>query len=117
MCSGEAATGVEQPTDDGGRDAIRRVGDHVEWSAGQPEIGDVGSDDGDALTESRFELVGATWMELEGDHPRSRGEQRLGDRSGTGADVEDECARRESCISDEALRCLRIELVEAPAMP
>ena len=86
----------------------------MERLAGQPQIGGVGLDDGDA-GETPPQLGGAIAVALDGDDVGAGAHEREGDRAATGPDVEHDVAARDAGVTDESVGESRIELVPAPS--
>lgn len=111
----EAAAWVQEAAQQGGRDGEGRVGHHVELRARQAQVGGVGLHHGDAAAEAGAQVAGSTWVSFDGDHPLAGLEQRGGDDSRAGPDVEHQRTGREARLNDEACRPPRIELVPTPS--
>lgn len=114
MGAAQSAPWVEEPTHDRRGDRVRRVGHDVERPSWQPEVGSIGTDDPDRFAEPRLELARPTVVQLDGDDAGARVDQRLGDRSPAGADVEDEGALGEPGVTDEPAGSCWMELVPSP---
>jgi len=86
----------------------------VERLAGQAQVRGIGGDNGDAVTEPGAQLGSALWVALDRDDGRAGVDERPGDGTEAGADVEHEVAAPDTRISDEPLRPPLIELMPAP---
>jgi hypothetical protein len=71
-------------------------------------------DDDDPSAEATTECSSPSGVRLHGDNSRPGLEEWTGDCSGTGTDVDDECARGDPGLSDEQLGPASIEGVPAP---
>lgn len=111
----QPASSVEETAQHGVRDRVRRVGDDVEGTPRQAEVGGVGPDDRDAPTEALLEVAGASVVQFDGQDAMPIHDQRSGDCAGAGADVENERGVGQRCVSDEVLSGLLVELVPSPA--
>jgi hypothetical protein len=90
----------------------------VERTAREAQVGRVGDDhDHVRVAEPGSQRVGSSRVELDGDHPRASRDQWAREGPVARADVEDEVARRDARVGDEALRPLVSELVEPPSRP
>jgi hypothetical protein len=105
---------LEQTSEQRARDHERRVGDHVERLAGEPQIAGVGLDDGDA-GESPTKLGGAVAVPFHGDDRGAGANERKRDRAATSADVEHDVAAPDLGVTDESVGESRVELVPAPS--
>lgn len=110
----QATAPVEKATQDRRGDRVRRVGDDVEGTPGQTEIGGIGTYDGHPSPESLLEPPGTSVVELDGDDTVSGLDQGAGDGTGSRADVEDERPFGQRGLSDEASSSSVVELVPAP---
>jgi hypothetical protein len=81
---------LEESTEQRGADPERRVGHDVIRPSGKAQIPGVGLHDDHATTEAVPQLSCPRPMGLDRDDPSAGGQQRGGDRSGAGTDVEDE---------------------------
>jgi len=114
MCAQEPGAGLEQPSEQRAGDDERRVGDDMECLAGQPQIGGVGLDDGDA-GESSPQFGGAIAVALDGDDVGAGAHEWERDRAATGPDVEHDVAAPDASVTDESVGESRLELVPAPS--
>lgn len=105
---------MEEAPEQRRHDPVRRVGDDVERSAGQPEVGRVGTDDSHRRCEQFPETVGPTGMCLDRDDPMTGVDERMRDGAGARTDVEHERPLRQVGVSDEPTCDLGIELVPSP---
>lgn len=80
----------------------------------QPEVGGVGLDHHDVVSESPAEDLGSPRMELDRDDPRSRVDQWRRERAGARTDVEGEIAAADAAVGDELFSPAGFELVPAP---
>ena len=82
----------------------RRVGDDVEPSPGQTQVGDVGLDHphGVHARKPGAELCGAPLVEFERDHPHPERGEAMRDRAPAGAEVENQVARGTALESTSA---------------
>jgi hypothetical protein len=110
----QPGAGLEQPPEQRARDDERWVGDHVERLTGQPQIGGVGLDDGDA-GEPTSELCDAIAVALDGDDVGAGAHEWERDRAATGPDVEHDIAAPDASVTNESVGESRIELVPAPS--
>ena len=111
----QPAPGRDEPAEQPDAGGERRVGNDAERTAWQSQVGGVGADDahapvGEPLPEGREPAR----VQLDGDHPRTGGEERRGDDTAAGADVEDEVAGSDSGVSDQPPRVARVEAVPSP---
>jgi len=98
------------------RDAEGRIGDDVEWPFRKAKVGDVGLDDGHAITrESLPEFFGPFRMEFESNDLRATLNQGSSNRSGSGPDIENEVTAPDAGLVDQASGPLFRELVPSPA--
>ena len=116
MSRREPTTWMQKTSKHGGGEAIGRVGDDVEGSSREPQVGGVCAHDGRPAGEAGLELLGAAWMKLDGDDLAARIDQGSGDGAESGADVEDQRPFGKTGLTDELLRDLRCELVPSPAL-
>lgn len=84
-----------------GGDAVGRAGDDVGRTAGKTKICSVGLDHGDGVAEAAAELAGATRVGLDGDDVGAGGEQWLGERSSSCANVEVPGPSRDAGVGDD----------------
>jgi hypothetical protein len=88
----EPAAGVQQPAQDRTRRRERRIGDDVEGSAGEPQVGCVGTDDDYLTAEFGAQRRRPLRMALDGDDVGTAAHEGARQGTVTGADVEDEIA-------------------------
>jgi hypothetical protein len=110
----QPAAGLKEPTQEGGGDAEGRVGDDVVGLAGESEVGCVGPHHDDGVAEPLPQPPRPAGVDLDGHDPRAAADERIGDGTRAGADVEHEGARGDVGVSDEALRPSGFESVEPP---
>lgn len=113
----ESTTAVQESAEQVGRDAVGRVGDHVEGPAWQPQVPGVGLHHGDRPSEVQAEVCRSGRVGLDGDHAVAGVDEWRGDGAATGAHVEHQRRRRESGVSDESVSDVRVELVPSPPLP
>jgi len=113
----EAAARLQQATHQGRGDAERWIGDDVVWLTGQAQAAGVGLDDHDRATEALAEVLGSLGVGFDGDDPGTGGDQRKGECSMAGADIDDDGAPTDARLSDEPLRPAMVELVPPPSPP
>jgi hypothetical protein len=81
-------------------------------------IGRVGADDGHvAWIELIPQEGGSLWMQLNGDHPCTGGDERVGYRSSSRTDIENKVTGNHAGVDDEAARPTTIELMPPPPWP
>ena len=96
----------------------RRIGHHPERLARRAEGAEVALDDDGIATVGAFaQPPGPSWVQLDGDHPGTRIEQRQGQAAGAGAEVDDEIAGSDVGGGDNRLRPPLIEPVPPPTPP
>jgi hypothetical protein len=100
----------EQPR----RHRERRIGDDVERTARQPQIRRVDFDDHGEPAESLPQDLGAPRMQLDGDDPRSRVDERRGEGTRARPHVDDQIAAADGAVGDESFSPTRVELMPAP---
>ena len=109
---------AHQPLEDRGRGSERRVGHHAERTTREAQVGRVGLHDRDrAAAEAVAENPSTSAMELDGDDARTACRKPCGQRTGAGADVEDEVAGADAGVSDEALGPPVSESMPSPVRP
>jgi hypothetical protein len=106
--------GLQQATEERAGDAERWVGHHVEGLAGQAQVGGVGSDHHDAVTEALPEGGGAPRVGLHRDHPRPDVEERSRHRPLPRTHVDDEVAPADAGVADELVSLAGAEAVPSP---
>lgn len=118
MCRGKTAARTEQSAEQPGRDPEWRVRNDAERPPRQQEIDGVDLHHLDrTFGEASPELLCATGMKFEGNDASAGGDQRHGQRAGTGTDVEDEVTGENPCPGDEAPGPVVSELVKSPVRP
>jgi hypothetical protein len=112
----ESTTPRHETAKDGRRRGEGGIRDHVERATREAEISDVGSHDGDRVCgEAAPEHRGTFVVQLERDDSGTHVNERGGQRSGAGAQVQHEVATDNMRLLDEATRPLSRELVPPPA--
>jgi hypothetical protein len=113
----EPAARGHEPTDEPRGDAKGGIGDDSEWTAGEPEVASVRQHDGDAgVLETISEVTGACVVQLDCDDASSGADQRHGESTVAGTDIEHEVIGSDSGVLHEERRPTAIELVEAPPL-
>jgi hypothetical protein len=92
---------LEQPSQQRGGDREGWVGDNPVGTAGKAKVGCVGLDDDDRAAEALAQDGRSVRVSLYSDNSCSSIQQRTGEFAGAGADIDDEGARCDSCLSDE----------------
>jgi hypothetical protein len=114
----EATRRAEEAAEDGCRAGERKVRHHPERVPGQSQVSRVGLHDGHRpIRESSAKGGRPPRVELHGDHASPAVEQRRGQRPAAGSDVENEVARRDAGLGDEAPGDGIIEVVPPPTCP
>lgn len=88
----QSAARLQEATQQGSGQAEWRVGHDVVGPSGETEVAGIGLDDHDDVPEALAQVPGPIGMCLHCDHPSAAGDERGGERSHAGADVEDEGA-------------------------
>ena len=83
---------VDESAEQRARDRERRIGDHAERPQRQAQVGSVGTHHPDVVAEASMQMGHPVGMQLDRDHRRAHAQQFGRQRSGAGADVEDEVA-------------------------
>jgi hypothetical protein len=112
----QPAAARDQAPEQGLERGERGIGHHRERAAGEPEVGGVRPDDphrvpGEALAQPG----GPPAVQLHGDDLGAGRDEERGERTETGADVEDQVTGRHLGRVDQAPRRGVIELVPSPA--
>lgn len=109
---------MEQPTQQLCGGGERRVGHHVEGPAGQPEIADIGPNDGDGvdLAEASVEHPETGPVQLHRDDPMTGCDEGRGDHSVAGTGVDHQRSRRQTGIGDQSLSGAPVESVPPPPL-
>ena len=114
----QACTGREQSLQQSGGDPVRRAGDDPERPVRQPEITSIGTNHRHRrIREPPTQSVGTTRVELYGDHLGSGPNQRRGQRTETGTDVENELTGSDPGGVHDALGPTTIERMPSPGTP
>jgi hypothetical protein len=114
----QPAPAAQEPPDDRGGDAERRIGHYPERAPRKPEIGGIDLHHGDVgARKSLPELAGPTRVKLDRDDTRTGIHQRTGDRAGTGANIENKVAGFDPCRANEPTSPVVSELMPSPACP
>lgn len=99
-------------------DVVRRARHHPERPRRQPEITGIGPDHRHRrVREPPTQPIGTTGMEFDGDHPGTGPNQRRGQRTESGPDVEDELARFDAGFVHDPLSPTTIERMPSPGTP
>ena len=94
------------------------IGDHPEGPPREAEVTGIGLDDGDGESLVLVaEPPGPGGVELHGDDPRSRSQERRGQGTRPGADVEHEIAALDTGVRDDQAGPAPIEGVPSPQWP
>ena len=83
--------------------------------SGETEVGGIGLDDHNGITEALAQVPRPAGVCLHCDHPSTSGDERGRDGSHARADIEDKCASGYGRLSDELIRPPGVELVPCPA--
>ena len=118
VCPGQPGAWRHEPPEDRCRAGERRVGHDVKGATRQEQVGHVGTDDphrcpGKAVPQQRQ----PAGVQLVGDHPCARLDERRRECSGSRPEIEDEGARREGRSSDEPACPVLSEAVPPPLRP
>jgi hypothetical protein len=112
--SNQSAPRSDQPVQQSHRGGERGVGHHREAATRQLQIARVGHDDLDAVAVATPQVRRPLGVELNGNHPRPCFEERLGQDTIPGTDVQDEVAGCDCGGCDDAGRPTLIESVPPP---
>jgi hypothetical protein len=116
--SDQTATGADQALDEGRGDPERRIRHHFEGTAGETEIGRVGSNDRHVtLIELIPQVRGALGMQLNRHNARTGGDEGASYRSCSGTNVDNKVTGNDPSVCDDAARPLTIELMPPPPWP
>ena len=86
----------------------------MERAPRQPKVGGVSLDHDDAATEALSKDVGPTRVQLDGDDPRARIEERGSERARARTDIEHQITAADSAVGDEPFSPARLELMPSP---
>lgn len=94
----------------------RRVGDDSKGPARRSEVAQVGFHDGHRIVgEATAEVGGPCWMSLDGDDAPARLDERSGQRSLAGTEIDDQVAGADACVGDDAPGDGRIKPMPTPS--
>ena len=110
----QPAAGVEQPAQHRTRRRKWWVGDDVERSPREPQVGCVGADDHHRAAELGAQSRSPKRVSLDGDDPGTEADERARQGAVAGADVDDEIAAPDPGRGDELFSPARLESVPAP---
>jgi len=114
----QSASRCDEPSQDGGSDREWWVCDHPERPLGQAQVDRVGHDHGDRATDEGSSQGGCSLsMELNCNYVGAAFEERTGERTIAGADVEYEITRANSGICNDSFRPAATEVVPPPTCP
>jgi hypothetical protein len=96
-------------------EVVRRTCDHAKRPAWRPKMGSVALHHGHRVgSETTPQILRSPSMQLHGDDMRTSRDQRLGQRTGTGTDVEHQLARANSSVRYEPSRPLVTKRMPSP---
>jgi hypothetical protein len=113
----QAAAGLEDAPQQRRANVEGKVRDHVVRPTRETQVACIALHDDDAAVERReplSETIGTSGMPLDRDDACPRRDERRGQGSGTGADVDDDRVGREPRVSDETRGKLGLEPVPSP---
>ena len=114
----QAAPRGDEPSQDGGGDGKWGVCDHPERSLGQAQIACVGHDDCDRATGEGSSQGGCPlFVELNRNDSGPTFEERPGQRSIAGADIDDQITRADSGIGNDFCSPAATEVMPSPTCP
>ena len=114
MRGDEAAPGLEHASQQRSGHRERRVRHHRVGPARQPQIARVGPYDRHCVPEAVAERLCATRVQLDGDDARATVDERRGQRTEAGTDVEHEIAAPHTGFGDESFSPIGSEQVGTP---
>jgi hypothetical protein len=109
---------LEDALEQRGREGERGIGDDAERAAGQPKIACVRLHDDDVRArETAAQDARPHGVQLDRDDASARCEERCGQATGTGADVENDVTGHDAGVVDDPTCPALSELVPSPARP
>jgi hypothetical protein len=86
----------------------------MERPARQTEVAGIRLNHDDRITKTVAQVLGSAGMRFDGNHASARVNQRRGQRSDSGANIDDDGAAGDAGVSDESVCPRGVELVPRP---